>query len=97
MRRMDNGFAADLARYGPDRLAAPVSAAAAHSYGARLPRGHYENFSVASLLLPRRLLRHFHAVYAYCRWSDDLADEVGGGPRVLALLRWWREELLRCY
>ena len=63
----------------------------------RLARTHYENFTVASLLLPRRLLRHFHAVYAYCRWADDLADEVGGGPRGLRILRWWREELLRCY
>jgi squalene synthase HpnC len=47
--------------------------------------------------LPRRLLRHFHAVYAYCRWADDLADESGGGQRALGLLRWWRAELLRCY
>jgi squalene synthase HpnC len=62
-----------------------------------LTRGHYENFTVASLLLPRRLLRHFHAVYAYCRWADDLADEAGGGATALGLLRWWREELLRCY
>ncbi len=60
-------------------------------------RRHYENFTVASLLLPRRLLPHFHAVYAYCRWADDLGDETGGGERALALLRWWREELLRCY
>src|SRR5438105_1241809 len=97
MRRMNHGFAADLVRYGPDRLSAPVPAARAHSYCARLTRGHYENFSVASLLLPRPLLRHFHAVYAYCRWADDLADEAGGGPRALTLLRWWREELLRCY
>ena len=59
--------------------------------------GHYENFSVASLLLPRRLLRHFHAVYAYCRWADDLADEAGGGDRALDLLAWWRGELLACY
>ncbi|MFO0926822.1 MAG: squalene/phytoene synthase family protein [Gemmataceae bacterium] len=46
---------------------------------------HYENFSVASLLLPRRLLRHFHAVYAYCRWADDLADEAGDPARATAL------------
>jgi squalene synthase HpnC len=59
--------------------------------------GHYENFSVASLLLPRRLLRHFHAVYAYCRWADDLADEAGGGDRALDLLAWWRGQLLACY
>jgi squalene synthase HpnC len=42
-------------------------------------------------------LRHFHNVYAYCRWADDLADEAGGGQTALGLLRWWRQELLRCY
>jgi squalene synthase HpnC len=47
--------------------------------------------------LPRRLLRHFFPVYAYCRWADDLADETGGGPEALELLRWWREELQHCY
>jgi squalene synthase HpnC len=94
---MHNGFLAELARLGPDAPPRPFSLAAARSYCARLTRTHYENFSVASLLLPRRLLPHFHAVYAYCRWADDLADESGGGPTALALLRWWREELLRCY
>src|SRR5437868_5493622 len=94
---MRNGFANELARLGPDRSYGPVGPAAAGAYCRRLTHTHYENFAVASLLLPRRLLRHFHAVYAYCRWADDLADEVGGGPRALHLLRWWREELLRCY
>ncbi len=94
---MHNGFANDLTRFGPDRTYPPVRLAAARQYCSRLARTHYENFSVASLLLPRRLLPHFHAVYAYCRWADDLGDETGGGPRALALLRWWREELLRCY
>jgi squalene synthase HpnC len=94
---MHNGFAAELSRLGPDRSYAPVSLGVARAYCGRLTRAHYENFSVASLLLPRRLLRHFHSVYAYCRWADDLADETGGGGRALGLLRWWREELLRCY
>ena len=40
---------------------------------------------------------HFHAVYAFCRWADDLADETGGGEEALALLAWWRGELLACY
>jgi squalene synthase HpnC len=97
MARMNTGFAVHLARYGPDQLIGPVRPALAHAYCARLTNSHYENFSVASLLLPRHLLRHFHAVYAYCRWSDDLADEIGGGARALELLRWWREELMRCY
>jgi squalene synthase HpnC len=94
---MHNGFAAELARLGPDRSYAPVSLGLARAYCDRLARTHYENFSVASLLLPRRLLPHFHSVYAYCRWADDLGDETGGGHHALALLRWWREELLRCY
>ena len=94
---MENGFARELARFGPEARQRPLSRAQCWSYCRRLTRTHYENFTVASLLLPRRLLRHFHAVYAYCRWADDLADEAGGGTRALALLRWWREELLRCY
>ncbi len=93
---MHNGFASDLARFGPGstvRMSLPQSRA----YCRRLTHTHYENFSVASLLLPRRLLRHFHAVYAYCRWADDLADETAGGDESLRLLAWWRTELLRCY
>jgi squalene synthase HpnC len=97
MLLMHNGFAAELARLGPEASYAPVSLGTARAYCGRLARTHYENFSVASLLLPRRLLPHFHSVYAYCRWADDLGDETGGGHRALALLRWWREELLRCY
>ncbi len=95
---MEYTFAEDLARYGPETLSSlRLSPAQAHAYCSRLTRTHYENFSVATLLLPRRLLRHFHGVYAYCRWADDLADETGGGPRALELLRWWKQELLRCY
>ncbi len=94
---MDNGFARDLERYGPGAHYPTPSPAEAHAYCARLARTHYENFTVASLLLPRRLMRHFHAVYAYCRWADDLGDETGGGDRARGLLGWWREELLRCY
>jgi squalene synthase HpnC len=94
---MRDGFARELRRYGPGRPFDPGRVADARSYCSRLARTHYENFSVASVLLPRRLLRHFHNIYAYCRWADDLADESGGGAAALELLRWWREELLRCY
>jgi len=94
---MRNGFSLELRRFGPDGTYPPIGLADARQYCSRLARSHYENFAVASLLLPRRLIRHFHAVYAYCRWADDLADEAGGGPQALALLRWWRDELLRCY
>jgi squalene synthase HpnC len=92
---MDSPFIAELDRLGPGRSYAPFDLARAQAYCRRVTLGHYENFSVASLLLPRRLLRHFHAVYAYCRWADDLADEAG--DRALDLLAWWRGELLACY
>jgi squalene synthase HpnC len=94
---MQNGFLHDLERFGPGKLEAPFPLSLARNYCLRLATTHYENFTVASWLLPRKLLRHFHAVYAYCRWADDLGDETGGGPRALDLLRWWRQELLRCY
>ncbi len=94
---MASAFDTELQRFGPAGSHGPVDRAWAHRYCMRLARGHYENFTVASLLLPRHLLRHFHAVYAYCRWADDLADETGGTAQALALLAWWRSELLRCY
>jgi squalene synthase HpnC len=94
---MDNGFARELALWGPGSRHAPLSLAAAQAYCRRLAQTHYENFQVASLLLPRRLRAHFHAIYAYCRWADDLGDETGGGRRALDLLAWWREQLTSCY
>ncbi len=94
---MVNGFPAELARFGPEQDYSPCSLPQARRYCGRLARTHYENFTVASWLLPRRLLPHFHAIYAYCRWADDLGDETGGGERALELLSWWRQELLACY
>lgn len=87
-----------LASYGPQVRAierpSPLQAAA---YCRDLARSHYENFSVASWLLPRALRQHFYAVYAYCRWADDLADETRHADRSLVLLDWWEDELDRCY
>src|SRR6516225_7000040 len=97
MLSMSNAFTEELARFGPQHAYAPPSRADAQVYCSRLALAHYENFTVASTLLPRHLIRHFHNVYAYCRWADDLADESRGGERALTLLRWWREELHRCY
>src|SRR5207244_3096609 len=58
---------------------------------------HYENFTVASYLLPRELRQHFYNIYAYCRWADDLADEVPDRKVALDLLDWWERELRDCY
>jgi squalene synthase HpnC len=54
---------------------------------------HYENFPVVSLLLPKDLHQDFYNVYAFCRWADDLGDEIGDPQESLRLLRWWRELL----
>ncbi len=54
---------------------------------------HYENFHVVSFLLPKRLHQDFYNVYAFCRWADDLADEIGDTKESLRLLAWWRTEL----
>jgi squalene synthase HpnC len=94
---MHNGFLKELTRWGPESRLAPLPEARAQAYCANLARMHYENFSVATLLLPRRLIPHFHTIYAYCRWADDLGDETGGGQQALDLLAWWRGELLRLY
>jgi len=90
-------FAAELAAWGPGKSRDTPEAMAARAYCSHVARTHYENFTVVSLFLPRRLVRHFQAVYAYCRWADDLADETSGGEEALRLLDWWREELHACY
>jgi len=78
----------------PDRAPSEVEA---REYCRRLARSHYENFSVASWFLPERLRQHFFNVYAYCRISDDLGDEVGDTAASLQLLDQWETELNACY
>lgn len=69
----------------------------ARAYCERLARTHYENFSVATWFLPAKLRQHFYNVYAYCRISDDLGDEVGNPQQSLELLDQWQGELDACY
>src|SRR6516225_6388770 len=69
----------------------------AQEYTRWLATHHYENFNVVSWLLPRELHQHFYNVYAYCRWADDLGDEVPAKERALELLAWWERELDACY
>jgi len=58
---------------------------------------HYENFHVVSFLLPKRLHQDFYNVYSFCRWADDLGDEIGDTKESLRLLAWWRTELQAMY
>jgi squalene synthase HpnC len=84
----------------PDSYRIPESAPSleqARAYCERLARTHYENFSVATWFLPSRLRQHFYNVYAYCRISDDLGDEVGNPQQSLQMLDQWEAELNACY
>lgn len=65
----------------------------AEAYTRWLAHVHYENFHVVSALLPKELHQDFYNVYAFCRWADDLGDEIGDTEESLRLLRWWRDEL----
>ncbi len=77
--------------------AAGCTPAEAERYTRWLATHHYENFNVVSRLLPKRLHQHFYNVYAYCRWSDDLGDEVGSPARAIELLDAWEQELRLIY
>ncbi|WP_010585632.1 squalene synthase HpnC [Schlesneria paludicola] len=92
-------FLDDLRQYGPTALESieVPDRRTAEAYCKKLATSHYENFPVVSWLLPQHLRQHFYNVYAYCRWADDLGDEVGDSAKSLELLAWWRNELQDCY
>ncbi|MBL8758415.1 MAG: squalene/phytoene synthase family protein, partial [Phycisphaerae bacterium] len=79
----------------------PVGLEDALAYVRGLALGHYENFSVLSRLVPEDLRDDFAAVYAFCRWADDLGDETGPGDaareRSRTLLAWWRDQTRACW
>jgi squalene synthase HpnC len=62
-----------------------------------LATSHYENFHVATFFLPKRVRPHFESVYAFCRVSDDLGDEVASTTLALHLLDTWGQMLDECY
>src|SRR5580658_9561058 len=94
---MNVAFADELKVWGPEAAPRLLSLSEAEAYCRTLATGHYENFPVVSWLLPRDLHQHFYNVYAYCRWADDLGDEVHDTAKSLELLNWWRQELEACY
>lgn len=90
-------FAEEWQRYGPTAPRRPGTLADASAYCRWMARSQYENFVVGSLLLPRELQSHFYHVYAFCRWADDLGDELGDTGASLEALAWWKGELLAMY
>src|ERR1700727_1817663 len=84
----------------PAEYAIPPSAPSleeSQNYCRRLARTHYENFSVATWFLPKKLRQDFLNVYASCGISDDLGDEVATPAASLALLDEWQSQLDACY
>jgi squalene synthase HpnC len=71
--------------------------AEAQAWCKHLATTHYENFHVATLFLPAKLRPHFHSVYAFCRTSDDLGDEVASTALATCLLSEWRAMLHECF
>lgn len=65
----------------------------ARKYTRKLATSHYENFLVASVLLPRRLRQPFYDVYAFCRTADDLADESSDSEVALRELDQFQQQL----
>jgi squalene synthase HpnC len=77
--------------------AARPSLPAAQAWCKTLATSHYENFHVATFFLPATLRPHFHSVYAFCRTSDDLGDEVADTATATRLLAEWRAMLRQCF
>ena len=92
---IERGWAALPAGYRIPSVAPTLEEARA--WCRQLAETHYENFHVASWFLPKAVRPHFHSIYAYCRVSDDLGDEVGDTAQSLALLDLWGHELDACY
>ena len=80
---------------------APVPAAgdlaAAEAFCRDVASRHYENFTVATRLVPHRLRQHLANVYAYARWSDDLVDEAASPVEAARDLAAWRFGLEECF
>jgi squalene synthase HpnC len=87
---------AQLEQWGPEHCAS-VAPQEAIRYCRSLTMGHRENFSVLSRLTPESMRDGASAVYAFCRWADDLADESDSPEQAMALLGWWRGQLHACF
>ena len=83
--------------YSAEALSDTYTKAGAADYTRWLATHHYENFHVVTFLLPKRLHQDFYNVYSFCRWADDLGDEIGDREESLRLLAWWRAELEAMY
>ena len=91
----EGGLAAAPAEYAMPAVRPTL--AEAKQWCRDLATSHYENFHVATWFLPKVVRPHFESVYAYCRVSDDLGDEVADPAAALQLLQEWGALLDECY
>lgn len=83
--------------YAEAGLERPCSLPDAYAFCTRLATRHYENFPVGSLVIPRSMRKHVHAIYSFARIADDFADEARYEGSRLENLHAWRESLAQCY
>ncbi len=98
MNRSKTWFEQDWERFGAETSEKKAfDLEQASKYCRELALSHYENFSIASWLIPKPMRCHFYHIYAYCRWSDDLADESPSPDQAIERLSWWQSELDACF
>jgi squalene synthase HpnC len=90
-------FPTEWQKHGSTSETVPMPFVEASAYCQWMAKSQYENFVVGSLLLPRELQSHFFHIYAFCRWADDLGDELVHAPASLDALQWWRASLEAMY
>ena len=92
----DGAFREPPRRRARARVVSGATLDAAYARCQRMAREHYENFPVASVLLPSAMRPHIAAIYAFARTADDFADEPGvADADRLRQLDDWRERLDR--
>ena len=84
-------FAPGVATAAPP--AGRFDVASSYEFCARLAKSHYENFTIASWLMPAEMRKHMYAIYAYARMADDFADE----HHDLSMLDDWERQLDDAY
>ena len=90
-------FLADAPGSVREGMAPAADVQAAEAFTRRLTHGHYENFSVVSLFVPRPLRQDFCNIYAFCRIADDAADEAASAEHAVRLLDQLKRETRACF
>ncbi len=84
-----------------ESVSSPAEIKEAFAFCEQMARGHYENFPVGSLLIPKEKRKHVYSIYAFARTADDFADEGYGTATTredrLYLLDEWEFQLESCY